>query len=55
MKVGSLDNPEQIKNLICTYQCRESFRELLCNAYDYYVKFDGLSWKSVETALNVAL
>ena len=43
-KVGNLDNPEQIKNLICTYQCTEAFKELLTNAYDYYVKFNGYSW-----------
>jgi integrase len=43
-KIGNLDNPEQIKNLICTYQCTESFKELLTNSYDYYVKFKGLSW-----------
>ena len=43
-KVGNLDNPEQIKTLICTYQATESFKELLTNAYDYYVKFYGYSW-----------
>jgi integrase len=43
-KVGNVDNTEQIKNLICTYQCTESFKELLTNAYDYYVQFKGLSW-----------
>jgi integrase len=43
-KIGNLDSPERIKNLICTYQCSESFKELLTNAYDYYVRYRGLSW-----------
>ena len=43
-KVGNLDNPEQIKTLICTYQSTESFKELLTNSYDYYVRFSGKSW-----------
>jgi integrase len=43
-KIGNLDCPEKIKNLICTYQCSESFKELLANAYDYYVWYRGLSW-----------
>jgi integrase len=44
-KIGNLDNPEQMKNLICTYQSTESYKELLTNAYDYYVKFKNLAWK----------
>jgi hypothetical protein len=43
-KIGNLDSPEQIKNLICTYQSTESYKELLTNAYDYWVKFKGLAW-----------
>jgi integrase len=43
-KVGNLDDPERIKNLICTYQSTESFKELLTNAYDYYVRFNGYNW-----------
>ncbi len=43
-KVGDLDNPEQIRTLICTYQSTESFKELLTNAYTYYAQFKGYSW-----------
>jgi hypothetical protein len=43
-KIGNLDKPENIKNIICTYNCSEAHKELLSNAYDYYVKFKGLSW-----------
>jgi integrase len=39
-----LDEPEKIKNIICTYQSTESYKELLAHSYDYYVKFKGLSW-----------
>jgi integrase len=43
-RVGNLDNTEQIKNLICTFQSTEAYKELLTNAYDHYVRFKGLSW-----------
>jgi integrase len=43
-KVGNLENTEQIKNIICTYQCTESFKELLTNSYEYYVQYRKLSW-----------
>ena len=43
-KIGDLDNPENIKSIICTYQCTESFKELLANSYDYYVRYKGLVW-----------
>jgi integrase len=43
-KLGDLDDTDRIKTLICTYSCTESFKELLANAYDYYVKYRGLSW-----------
>jgi integrase len=44
-KIGNLDKPEQIKNIICTYQSTESYKELLAHSYDYYVKFKGLTWE----------
>jgi hypothetical protein len=44
-RIGNLDNPEQIKNIICTYQASESYKELPTNAYNYWVKFRGLIWK----------
>ncbi len=43
-KIGNLENTEQIKNIICSYQSTESYKELLSSAYDYYVKYKGLSW-----------
>jgi integrase len=43
-KLGDLDNPERIKTLICTYQVSESRKELLASAYDYYVRYKGLTW-----------
>ena len=44
-RIGNLDNTEQMKNLICTYQCTESYKELLSHAYDYWVKYNHLTWK----------
>lgn len=43
-KLGDIDDTDRIKTLICTYSCTESFKKLLANAYDYYVKYRGLSW-----------
>jgi integrase len=43
-KLGDLDDPQRIKSLICTYPASEAYKELLSHAYDYYVKFHGLSW-----------
>ena len=43
-KIANLDDPERIKNIICSYQSSESFKGLLANAYDYYVKFKGFNW-----------
>lgn len=39
-----MDNTEQIKTLIYTSQVSEARKELLVNAYDYYVQFKSLSW-----------
>jgi hypothetical protein len=43
-KTVDLDQPEKVKNIICTYPSSEAYKQLLTNAYDYYVKFKGLSW-----------
>jgi integrase len=43
-KLGNLDNPEKMKTLICTYSVSEARKELLTNAYDYYLKFRELAW-----------
>ncbi len=44
MKLGDINNPDKIKTLICTYSVSETRKELLTNAYDYYVRFKGLTW-----------
>jgi len=43
-KIGNLDNPDRIRTIICTYQCTESFKQLLSNSYQYYVQYKGLTW-----------
>jgi len=43
-KLGNIDSPDHIKALICTYQAKESYKELLAEAYDYYVNFRQLNW-----------
>lgn len=43
-KVGNVNDPERIRSIICSYQCTESFKELLANSYHYYVQFKGLTW-----------
>lgn len=43
-KLGNLNEPERIKTLICTYPVSEARKQLLTDAYDYYVRYRGLSW-----------
>jgi integrase len=43
-KIGDIECPERIKSLICSYPASEARRELLSNAYDYYVEFRGYEW-----------
>jgi integrase len=43
-KIGNLNNPDQMKTLICTYPSSEAYKQLLTNAYDYYVQYSGLTW-----------
>jgi integrase len=43
-KLGNLNNPDQIKTLICTSPVSEATKELMTNAYDYYVQWKGLQW-----------
>jgi integrase len=43
-RITDLDDTENVKNIICSYQCTESYKELLTNAYHYWVKYNGLSW-----------
>jgi integrase len=44
-KIANLDDPAKIKTIICTYQSSEAYKELLANAYDYYVTMKGLGWE----------
>jgi len=43
-RITDLDNAENVKNIICSYQCTESYKELLTNAYEYWVNYRGLTW-----------
>jgi integrase len=43
-KTVDLDDPEKVKNIICSYQSSEAYKQLLTNAYDYYVSWRGLTW-----------
>ena len=44
-KIADLNDPVKIKTLICTWQSSEAYKELLTNAYDYYVSMKGYSWE----------
>jgi integrase len=43
-KLADLNDVDKIKTLICQYPRTESYKELLTCAYDYYVRFNNLSW-----------
>jgi hypothetical protein len=43
-RITDLDNTENVKNIICSYQCTESYKELLTNAYAYWVAYKRLQW-----------
>ena len=43
-RLGDIGKPEKIRTLICTHQVSEGRKELLANAYDYYVNYHGLTW-----------
>jgi len=40
----SLDNPEIVKDYIASTNCSPAFKETLVEAYDLYVKANGLKW-----------
>ena len=42
-KLGNINDVNRMKTLMCKYQATESFKELLTNSYDYYVRFHGYS------------
>jgi integrase len=43
-KLGDIGNPDKIRTLICTHQVSEGRKELLANAYDYYVNYNCWTW-----------
>jgi integrase len=42
--LGDLDDTERIKTLICTSQVSEAYKQLLSDAYEYWVQYRGLVW-----------
>jgi integrase len=44
-KLGNIDNPEEIKTIICNHKVSEGRKELLAYSYDYYCQYMGLVWK----------
>jgi integrase len=43
-KLCDLNCPESVRTVIARKNCRNAFKEALANAYDHYVKVNGLSW-----------
>ncbi len=43
-KYAGLNNPDQVKDFIASKTCGNGFKESLAEAYNYYVKANGLSW-----------
>ena len=43
-KLANLDSPESVRGVIARKQCSNAFKEALANAYDHYVRVNGLSW-----------
>jgi integrase len=43
-RLGDTNNPEKIRTLICTHQVSEGRKEMLANAYDYFVQYNGFTW-----------
>jgi len=43
-KTVDLDKPEQIKEYLAKIQVKDSYKESLANAYDRYVRYNGLTW-----------
>jgi len=44
-KIVDLQFPETVKEVIAEKTCSVAFKEALVNAYDHYVRINGLSWK----------
>jgi integrase len=44
-KIGDIEKPEKTKTIICTSSVSEARKQLLADAYDYYVQYRGLSWQ----------
>jgi len=43
-KITDINDPVKVKNVICSYPCKNSRKQLLADAYDYYVKYKGFKW-----------
>jgi integrase len=44
-KFGNLLNPEEIKTVIATSKCKNSYKQLMCLHYNNYLIFKGIQWK----------
>jgi integrase len=44
-KIADIEQPEKIKAIICTSSVSEARKQLLADAYDYYVQYRGLTWQ----------
>jgi integrase len=42
--LADIDNTQKITTLICTSSVSEGRKQLLCNAYEHYCNYKGLSW-----------
>ncbi len=45
VKITDLQCPEMVNAVIAWKNCSVAFKEALVNAYDHYVRVNGLSWK----------
>ena len=43
-RIADLQNPESVRSVIALKDCSVAFKEALCNAYDHYVRVNGLAW-----------
>jgi integrase len=44
-KIGDIENTEKTKTIICTSSVSEARKQLLADAYDYYVQYRALTWQ----------
>jgi len=41
----NLDDPESVKEYVANKHCKNSYRQNLVEAYDHYVRYNGLTWQ----------